>query len=73
MEILLNKIFLLMFFVSLIFMIYYIIRLVHLLISLKNETITQNSLVDIKNDLFESTKLKILWFSLSYILFYIFM
>ena len=62
-----------MFFVSLIFMIYYIIRLVHLLISLKNETITQNSLVDIKNDLFESTKLKILWFSLSYILFYIFM
>lgn len=73
MEIVINKILLFIFFITLVFLFYYIIRVVHLLIGLKNDTITSNNFIDIKNDLFESTKMKILWFSLSYILFFIFL
>lgn len=72
MEIFLNKTLLLGFFISLIYIIYYIIRLIHLLIGLKNDSIKQDNFIMIKEDLFESGKLKILWFSLSYFLFYIF-
>lgn len=72
MEIFLNKTLLLGFFISLIYIIYYIIRLIHLFIGLKNDSIKQDNFIMIKEDLFESGKLKILWFSLSYFLFYIF-
>jgi hypothetical protein len=73
MELVISKILLFIFFLSLIFLVYYIIRVIHLLVSIKNDTITPDKFIDIKNDLFESTKLKILWFSLSYLLFFIFL
>jgi len=72
METVLSNIFLLLFFISLVYLFYYFIRIVHLIISLKNDQISTASIVDIKNDLFESNKLKVLWFSISFILFYIF-
>lgn len=72
MEIVMSKILLFLFLLSIIFILYYIIRITHLLIGVKNDTITSDNIADIKNDLFESTKLKILWFSLSYFLFYLF-
>lgn len=73
MEIFLNKTLLLGFFISLIYILYYIVRLVHLFIGLKTDTIKQDNFIGIKEDLFKSSKLKILWFSLSYFLFYIFL
>jgi hypothetical protein len=72
MEIVVSRILLFLFLLSIIFIVYYIIRITHLLIGVKNDTITADNIVDIKNDLFESTKLKILWVSLSYFLFYFF-
>lgn len=71
-EIILNKILLLTLFISIIFILYYIIRIIHLLFGLKSDKITPDTFAMIKEDLFKSEKLKILWFSLSYILFYIF-
>ena len=72
MELVASKIFLFLFLLSIIFIVYYIIRILHLIIGVKNDTITSENIADIKNDLFESTKLKILWVSLSYFLFYFF-
>lgn len=72
MELVLSKIFLLIFFISFIYIIYYILRLVHLYVGLKNDTINQTNFADIKEELFSGDKLKILWFSLAYILFFIF-
>jgi hypothetical protein len=73
MEIVVSKLLLLIFFLSLTFVLYYVARLVYLFIGIKNDTITQSNIVQIKEDIFESTKLKVLWFSLSYLLFYIFL
>jgi hypothetical protein len=72
MEILINKILLYLNILSIVFIVYYVIRLIHLLVGLKNNKITENNFGDIKNDLLESSKLKILWFSISYIFFYMF-
>jgi hypothetical protein len=71
-ELLVNKLLLFGFFISLIYILYYLIRLIHLLIGLKNETINESNFNDLKNDIFETKKLKILWFSISFLLFYIF-
>lgn len=72
MEILMSKLLLFLFFLSITFIIYYVIRILHLLLSVKNDKITQENFIEIKEELFDSTKLKILWVSLSYFLFYFF-
>ena len=67
-----HNIFLLLFFTSLIYILYYLIRIIHLIISVNNDQITQQSILDIREDIFNNKKLIILWFSLSFFLFFIF-
>lgn len=67
-----NNLYLLLFFTALVYIFYYLIRIIHLIISINNNQINQQNILEIKNDLFEKNKLIILWFSVSFFLFYIF-
>jgi hypothetical protein len=72
MEMIIHNIFLLLFFISLIYIMYYLIRIIHLIIIINNDQITQQSILEIREDIFGKYKLIILWFSLSFFLFFIF-
>jgi hypothetical protein len=72
MEMIINNLYLLLFFIGLVYIFYYLIRIIHLIISINNNQINQQNILEIKNDLFEKNKLIILWFSVSFFLFYIF-
>jgi hypothetical protein len=72
MEMIFDKFFLLLFFIGIVYIFYYLVRIVHLIISINNDQITQQSIINIKADLFEKNKLIILWLSISFFLFYIF-
>lgn len=70
--ILISKTLLFLFFMSLTYIIYFIIRFVHLISMIKNDEILKNNIVDMRENLFNKDKLIILWISISFLLFFIF-
>lgn len=67
-----DGIFLFIFFVSITYIVYMIVRVLHLFIGLKNDIINESNFKDIKETLFSEKFLLIFWFSFSYFLFYLF-
>jgi len=68
-----NGILFFLFFLSITFIIYMLGRFTYLLIGLKNDFIKNKDFIDIKNQLFNRDNLMILWFSVSYFLFFLFL
>lgn len=67
-----NNILFFLFFISITYIIYYLIRIIHLLLSLYKDKIKDVDFMEIKNNLFNDKKLIIFWITSSFFLFYIF-
>lgn len=72
MVVIINNILLFLFIMSIVYIIYMIGRIIHLIVGLKNDMINEINFKDIKEELFSYKNLKVFWISVSYFLFYLF-